>query len=157
MFDFQLRILYFYKHIALYIQWQSDSVKRIDKLFLFFNQKILYKYIYTVKPVLRGHLWDKEKVALWNRWPLKRGSIHMKFSMTGQERVAFKYRWLNNRGDHMGMFDCISYFKEIDDHPAIYFISIICENWLLWLISPNTVFITGTIKIARQNKVSFIP
>jgi hypothetical protein len=57
----------------------------------------------------------------------------------------------------MGMFDCISYFKEIDDHPAIYFISIICENWLLWLISPNTVFITGTIKIARQNKVSFIP
>jgi len=21
-------------------------------------------YIYTVKPVLRGHLWDKEKVAL---------------------------------------------------------------------------------------------
>jgi hypothetical protein len=81
----------------------------------------------------------------------------MKFSMTGQERVVFKYRWLNNRGDHMGMFDCISYFKEIDDHPAIYFISIICENWLLWLISPNTVFITGTIKIARQNKVSIIP
>jgi hypothetical protein len=26
-----------------------------------------------VKPVLRGHLWDKEKVALYDRWPLKRG------------------------------------------------------------------------------------
>ena len=29
----------------------------------------------------------------------------MKFSMTGQENVTFKYRWLLNRGDHMGRFD----------------------------------------------------
>jgi hypothetical protein len=42
--------------------------------------------VYTVKPVLRGHLWDKEKVALWDRWPLNRGSIHMKLSMTWQEK-----------------------------------------------------------------------
>ena len=34
--------------------------------------------MFIVKPVLRGHLWD--------RWPLKRGSIHMKFSMSGQEK-----------------------------------------------------------------------
>jgi hypothetical protein len=34
----------------------------------------------TVKPVLRGHHCDKD------RWPHKRGSIHMKFSMTGQEK-----------------------------------------------------------------------
>jgi hypothetical protein len=40
-------------------------------------------FSYTFKPVLRGHLWDKEKVTLEYRWPLKRGSIHMKFSMTG--------------------------------------------------------------------------
>jgi len=39
----------------------------------------------TVKPVLRGHLWDKERVALYDRWPFKRGSVHMKFSMKGQE------------------------------------------------------------------------
>jgi hypothetical protein len=39
----------------------------------------------TIKSVLRGHLSDKEKVALYDRWPIKRGSIHMKFSMTGQE------------------------------------------------------------------------
>ena len=39
-----------------------------------------------VKPVLRGHLWDKEKVALYDRWPLKRASIHMKCSMIGQEK-----------------------------------------------------------------------
>jgi hypothetical protein len=43
--------------------------------------------MYTVKPVLRGHdLWDKEKVALEDRWPLKRGSVYMKSSMTGQEK-----------------------------------------------------------------------
>jgi len=29
----------------------------------------------TVKPVLRGHPWDKGKVTLQDRWPLKRGSI----------------------------------------------------------------------------------
>ena len=51
------------------------------------NTEVLYRYkTYTVKPVLRGHPWDKEKVALLDRWPLKRGSIHMKFSMTGQEK-----------------------------------------------------------------------
>ena len=25
--------------------------------------------IYTVQPVLRGHLWDKEKVVCFDRWP----------------------------------------------------------------------------------------
>jgi hypothetical protein len=39
----------------------------------------------TVKPVLSGHVWDKENVALNDMWPLKTGSIHMKFYMTGQE------------------------------------------------------------------------
>jgi hypothetical protein len=41
---------------------------------------------YAVKPVLRGHLWDKEKVVFQDSWPLKRGSIHMKYSMIGQEK-----------------------------------------------------------------------
>jgi len=31
----------------------------------------------------------------------------MKFSMTGQRNVTFKYRWLLNRGDCMDRFDCI--------------------------------------------------
>jgi len=26
--------------------------------------------------------------------------------MTGQEKVNLKYRWLLNRGDRMGSFDC---------------------------------------------------
>ena len=59
----------------------------------------------TVKPVLRGHLWDKEKVVFKDRWSLKTGSIHIKFSMTGQEKGDLKYRWLLNRGDIMGRFD----------------------------------------------------
>ena len=40
----------------------------------------------TVKLVLRGHLWGKKKVVTEDRWSLKRGSIHLKFSMTGQEK-----------------------------------------------------------------------
>jgi hypothetical protein len=42
--------------------------------------------IYTVKLILRGQHWDKEKVVFYDRWPFKRGSIHMKCSMTGQEK-----------------------------------------------------------------------
>jgi hypothetical protein len=37
----------------------------------------LLTYLEVVKPVLRGHFWDKEKVVLSDRRPLKRGSIHM--------------------------------------------------------------------------------
>jgi len=41
------------------------------------NEKIsTLIFIYIVKPILSGHFWNKEKVAL------KTGSIHMKFSMT---------------------------------------------------------------------------
>jgi hypothetical protein len=35
-----------------------------------------------VKPVLRGHLWS------YKTGDLLRGSIHMKFSITGQEKVT---------------------------------------------------------------------
>ena len=35
---------------------------------------------YTVKPVLRGHLREKQKVIFYDRLPLKRGSIHINFS-----------------------------------------------------------------------------
>ena len=71
----------------------------------------------TVKPVLRGHRKDKEKVASWGRWPLKRGSFHIKCSMMGQEKVAFKYRWLLNWGDCMGRFDCL-YSQYIVKYPG---------------------------------------
>jgi len=33
-----------------------------------------------------GQLWDKEKVALQDRWLLKRDSVHMKISRTGQDK-----------------------------------------------------------------------
>ena len=35
------------------------------------------------------------KSDLIRQWPLKRGSIFMKFFMTWQEKVTFKYRWLH--------------------------------------------------------------
>lgn len=48
-----------------------------------------YTYIYKIKnivnPVLRNHLWYKEKVVFYDRWLLKRGSIPIKISMTGQK------------------------------------------------------------------------
>jgi hypothetical protein len=44
--------------------------------------------IFSQTCIKRSH-WDKEKVALYDKWTLKRGSIHMKFSMTGQEKGIF--------------------------------------------------------------------
>ena len=44
----------------------------------FFN----YEWLNIVKPVIRGHRWNKEKVAFLDNWPLKRGLIHLKFFMT---------------------------------------------------------------------------
>ena len=41
--------------------------------FVLFNTTFLY----TVKLVLRVHLWDQEKLASYDWWPLKRGSIYM--------------------------------------------------------------------------------
>ena len=35
---------------------------------------------------IKRYLKEKEKVVSWDRWPLKKGSIHMKFSMTWQEK-----------------------------------------------------------------------
>ena len=52
----------------------------------------------TVKPVLRGHLWDNEKVALQDR-TIKRHSFN-----TGDCLIEVE---VLNRGDHMGRFDCI--------------------------------------------------
>jgi hypothetical protein len=59
-----------------------DSWQNISILSFLINKTV----IYTVKPVLSGSIWDKVKVALYDRWPLKRGSIHMKFSMIKQEK-----------------------------------------------------------------------
>ena len=43
-------------------------------------------FLIIVKPVLKV-TYEKWKKVLWyDRWPLKRGSVHMKFSMTGQEK-----------------------------------------------------------------------
>ena len=46
--------------------------------------------LYVVNPLLRGNLKDKENVALYDRWHLKRGSIHMKCSMRGQYKLIIE-------------------------------------------------------------------
>ena len=65
------------------------SLKNIPKLHIQCNM-----YINTIKPKLRCHLWDKEKVVFSERWPLKRGSIHMKFLWQDRTRK----RWPFNAG-----------------------------------------------------------
>jgi hypothetical protein len=52
---------------------------------MYYQDYKIYNYIAT-KPVLRSHLWDQEKMAFQDMWPLKRGSIYMKFYMTGLEK-----------------------------------------------------------------------
>jgi hypothetical protein len=52
--------------------------------------------------IKRGHLW--EKVALSDRWPLKRGLIHMKFSDRARQGWPFNTGDCL-RGDRIGMFD----------------------------------------------------
>lgn len=44
-----------------------------------------YQLSYTVKLVLKVHLWNKKKESLKDRRPLKRDLIHVKFTMTRQE------------------------------------------------------------------------
>jgi len=49
--------------------------------------------VYRVKPVLKGHLWDKEKVIIQDRWPLKSGySYEIFHDMT-------RKMWPFNTGD----------------------------------------------------------
>ena len=82
---------------------KSGNIEVVEKINLFFFSNVTqFRYIVTlkysvimistgplaffsvlvrtaVKPVLRGHLWNKEKWALKDKSPLK-------FSMTGQEK-----------------------------------------------------------------------
>ena len=50
------------------------------------EKKVVKVESYIVKPVLTGV--TKKKVALEDRKPLNKGSIHMKCSMTGLENVT---------------------------------------------------------------------
>jgi hypothetical protein len=74
----RLYILQIYKICILYI-----LVERYT-----FNIKNIKLHKITIKPVYkRSPLWQiKEKVALEDKWPLKKSSIHMKLSMTRQEK-----------------------------------------------------------------------
>jgi hypothetical protein len=68
-------------------EWSAVTVCWVDYDLLFLNVYLVivfkqcqtvfhYEYLrrwkqfywYTVKPLLRGHLWDKEKVVFWDQW-----------------------------------------------------------------------------------------
>jgi hypothetical protein len=65
---------------------QSDSnMADCRDDYCFTNCNLLLRI--TGKPVLRGHLWDKEKCFFKTGDLSNRGSMHMNFSMTGQDKV----------------------------------------------------------------------
>jgi hypothetical protein len=58
--------------------WQENCItKSENSAFSFISQdcktRFLQFHVGTVKPVLICHLWDKEKMVWWDRWPLKPG------------------------------------------------------------------------------------
>ena len=83
--------------------WPLFYLSSSDLRLLIIHWYLQY-FLTTVKPVLRGHLWDKDKLSLYDRWPLNRGSIYMKYSMTRQLKGDLWYRWLLYRGNRIGRF-----------------------------------------------------
>ena len=57
------------EHYVYFFKLPANIIHNIFKISLFFNR--------IVKPVLQGHLWYKEKLALKDRRSLKGDSIHM--------------------------------------------------------------------------------
>ena len=65
-----------------------------------FSIKIVFKKIYTVKPVYNGHPWDPKILTVVDRWPLFRGfsiRIAIEFDFAGL-RLAVVGRWPLFRG-----------------------------------------------------------
>jgi hypothetical protein len=83
-------------HLVRQDQWQEHTSSVNVCGYMYYNVRFVsFKYtkiileLHTIKPISRGHVWDNEKSVLSDRWPLKRGSIHIKFSMTGLAKVTF--------------------------------------------------------------------
>jgi hypothetical protein len=54
--------------------------------------------------------------------------IHVMISMTGQEKVTFKYRWLHNRGNCIGRFDCKICFYQYRKQLIRFFAPIVVDD-----------------------------
>ena len=91
----------------------------------------------------------------------------MKFSMTSQEKLTFKYRWLLNRGDHMGRYQCITtplthvcHLKSINKHFKLNRVmsSIIFKNknkLLIRFILPLKKSLTSFPKFSNEPNTLF--
>ena len=140
-----------YTHIPNIKLISQSIAKRVATTVLFRN----YRMMDMGNTICSGHLvagtykFYKEKVVLYDRWPLKRGSIHIKFSKTGQEKVTFK-RWLLNRGDCMARFDCNDLI-----HVDLKFISftllVIIINIKKTKTATDNCQITWSVSINKQN------
>ena len=74
----------------------------------------------TVKPVLRGHIWDKEKVAY------KTGDLLKEVQFIWQFLWQVKKRWYFNKGDRMDRFDCTYLLRYRNNHELLSPISTFC-------------------------------
>ena len=63
------------------------------------KKKWHYKSSDLLKAVTRNE--DKRRPVVKMKTGEDRGSIHMKFSITGQKKMTCKCRWLLNRGDYV--------------------------------------------------------
>ena len=70
------------RDVPLWYQYDSSHYREDDE-----DSALIDVCTYSQTCIKRSLLiWDKANLVLWDRWPLKRGSIHMKFSMTEQEK-----------------------------------------------------------------------
>ena len=66
-----------------------------------------YKQIYCQTYIKRSPLGQRKTDLIRQVTSLKRSNSNKMFYDRTRQKVTFKYRWLLNRGDHMGRFDCI--------------------------------------------------
>jgi hypothetical protein len=90
----------------IYTRVRIRDKVRLARLTL--NLQMTKTKIYTAKPVLGGHIWDKEK------WSFKTGDLLTEvqliwnFIWQNKKNVTFYCRLLLNRGDRMDRFYCLS-------------------------------------------------
>lgn len=85
------------------IQLSSHRECRCCKFIITLTTKETYTSTLVAKPVLRGHLWTRNEMIFKDRCPLKRGPMHMAFTMTEQESVNILTVLLDS-GDSMEWF-----------------------------------------------------
>ena len=109
-------------------------------------QKCVSILMYTVKPVSRGHLWDKKSGLIRQVTSQRMFHFIWKFLWQNKKKMSFQCKWLLNRGDHMATFDCILLFWQ---DPKCTSSSVELKQTL------SVVFDTSYHKSGRQGLLTF--